>query len=123
MIIDYSKIEEKKELNFKGGNGELDTRNFVDEKNKIMMSRLTPGANIGYHRHESNSETIFILSGEGHFVYDEEVEKVKAGDVHYCPMGHAHAFYNDGEEDLSYFAIVSEHWQWAFCSNVKLEKA
>ena len=29
MKIDYSKIEEKKEINFKGGNGELVTRNFV----------------------------------------------------------------------------------------------
>ena len=109
MIIDYSKIEEKKELNFKGGNGELDTRNFVDPKNKIMMSRLTPGANIGYHQHEMNSEVIFILSGEGHFIYDGEEEKVKSGDVHYCPMGHSHAFYNDGDNDLSYLAIVPEH--------------
>ena len=109
MIIDYQQIEEEKVLNFKGGNGELDTRNFVDEKNKIMMSRLNPGANIGYHMHEMNSEIIFILSGEGHFEYDDTVEKVKAGDVHYCPMGHSHAFYNDGDGDLAYFAIVSEH--------------
>ncbi len=109
MIIDYNNIEEKKELNFKGGNGELDTRNFVDEKNKIMMSRLTPGANIGYHSHDMNSEIIYILSGVGHFEYDDVVEKVKAGDVHYCPMGHSHAFYNDGDEDLAYFAIVGEH--------------
>ena len=109
MKIDYSKIEEKKEINFKGGNGVLVTRNFVDEKNKIMMSRLTPGANIGYHTHEMNSEIIYILSGVGHFEYDDQVEKVKAGDVHYCPMGHSHAFYNDGDDDLAYFAIVAEH--------------
>ena len=82
---------------------------IVDEKNKIMMSRLTPGANIGYHTHEMNSEIIYILSGVGHFEYDDQVEKVKAGDVHYCPMGHSHAFYNDGDDDLAYFAIVAEH--------------
>lgn len=109
MIINYNNIEEERVQNFKGGNGELDTRNFVDEKNKIMMSRLTPGANIGYHKHEMNSEIIYILSGVGHFEYDDQVEKVKAGDVHYCPMGHSHAFYNDGDDDLAYFAIVAEH--------------
>ena len=49
MIIDYSEIEQQSIDRFKGGNGLLVTRNFVDEKNKIMMSRLTPGANIGYH--------------------------------------------------------------------------
>ena len=85
------------------------TKNFVDDKNKIMMSHLKPGANIGYHQHEQNSEIIFILSGEGHFEYDGTIEKVKAGDVHYCPMGHSHAFYNDGPDNLSYFAIVGEH--------------
>ena len=109
MIIDYSKIEEQKLQNFKGGNGELDTRNFIDEKNKIMMSRLKPGANSGYHKHEMNSEIVYIISGEGHFEYDDTVEKFHTGDVHYCPMGHSHAMYNDGEEDLIYFAIVSEH--------------
>jgi len=109
MIIDYTKITAQTELGFKGGNGELVTRNFVDGQNKIMMSHLKPGANIGYHAHEQNSEIIYILSGEGHFEYDGEIERVKAGDVHYCPMGHSHAFYNDGDADLSYFAIVGEH--------------
>ncbi len=109
MIIDYSKIEEEKIQNFKGGNGELDTRNFIDSKNKIMMSRLKPGANSGYHKHEMNSEIVYIISGEGHFKYDDTVEKFCAGDVHYCPMGHSHAMYNDGDEDLVYFAIVPEH--------------
>ena len=37
--------------------------------------------------------------------------RVKAGDVHYCPQGHSHAFYYDGKEDLAYFAIVPEHHQ------------
>ena len=109
MIINYHEIKEQVELKFKGGNGELHTRNFVDDKNKIMMSRLKPGANIGFHTHEMNSEIIFILKGEGHFEYDNQVEKCTTGDVHYCPMGHGHAFYNDGSDDLEYFAIVAEH--------------
>ncbi len=109
MIIDYSKIEEQTIERFREGNGELVTRNFVDADNKIMMSYLKPGANIGYHKHESNSEIIYIIRGEGHFEYDDTVEKVKAGDVHYCPKGHSHAFYNDGQDNLCYFAIVAEH--------------
>ncbi len=109
MIIKYNEIEEQRIQGFKGGNGELVTRNYVDENNKIMMSHLKPGANIGYHSHDLNSEIIYILSGEGYFKYDDTTERVKAGDVHYCPKGHAHAFYNDGTEDLAYFAIVAEH--------------
>ncbi|MBO6296478.1 MAG: cupin domain-containing protein [Prevotella sp.] len=109
MIIDYSEIEQQSIDRFKGGNGLLVTRNFVDEKNKIMMSRLTPGANIGYHQHEQNSEIIYIISGVGHVDYEGEREEVAAGTVHYCPMGKSHALYNDGGDDLVYFAIVPEH--------------
>lgn len=109
MIIDYNIIEEQNIEGFKGGNGMLHTRNYVDEKNKIMMSRLAPGANIGYHSHNANSEVILCISGHGHFQYDDLEESFAAGDVHYCPMGHSHAMYNDGDEDLVYFAIVAEH--------------
>ena len=67
MIIDYKNITVEKKMNFKGGNGELDTRDYIDAKNKIMMSRLQPGANTGYHKHEMNSEIVYIISGEGYF--------------------------------------------------------
>lgn len=109
MIIDYNKIEEETLENFKGGKGELATRNFIDSKNKIMMSRLKPGASSGYHTHEQNSEIVYIISGSGYFKYDNSVEEFRAGDVHYCPMGHSHAMFNNGDEDLVYFAIVPEH--------------
>lgn len=109
MIIDFEKINEESVMNFKGGEGQLDTRNFVDSANKIMMSRLKPGASSGYHTHENKSEIVYIISGVGHFRYDDTTENVKAGDVHYCPMGHSHAMFNDGTDDLVYFAIVPEH--------------
>lgn len=109
MIIDFTKIEEVAIQDFKGGHGELDTRNYVDDKCKIMLSRLKPGASSGYHKHEGNCEIVRILEGQGHFDYDGKIEKVVAGDVHYCPMGHSHAMYNDGDTDLVYLAIVPEH--------------
>jgi mannose-6-phosphate isomerase-like protein (cupin superfamily) len=109
MIIDFENIKEEAVMNFKGGNGELDTRNFVDPKNKIMLSRLKPGASSGFHKHEQNSEIVFIISGTGHFDYDDTKESVGKGSVHYCPMGHSHAMFNDGDDDLVYLAIVPEH--------------
>ena len=54
MIIDFKDIKEVKINGFKGGQGELDTRNFVDEKIKIMKSILKPGACSGLHTHEGN---------------------------------------------------------------------
>jgi len=109
MIIDYNNIRQESIMDFKGGHGLLLTQNFVDEKNKIMMSRLKAGASSGYHKHEQNSEIVYILQGHGHFDYDDTVEEFKAGDVHYCPMGHSHSMHNDGDDDLVYLAIVPEH--------------
>ena len=38
MVIDFDKIPEVKQMDFKGGKGALDTRNFEDEHVKIMYS-------------------------------------------------------------------------------------
>lgn len=109
MIIDFSKIEEERIVGFKGGQGELFTRNYADDKCKIMKSRLRPGASSGLHTHVGNCEIVFVLSGTGYFEYDGERERVKAGDVHYCPMNHSHFMVNDGDTDMEYLAIVAEH--------------
>ena len=86
MIINYKEMEQQRITGFKGGNGDVLTQNFVDENNKIMMSRLQPGANSGYHKHEGNSEIVYIISGTGHFDYDGVREDVQAG----SEIGRAH---------------------------------
>lgn len=109
MVIDFNAIPEEAIMDFKGGKGELRTRNFVDGKCKIMMSSLAPGASSGLHTHEGNCEIVHIISGEARFVYDGKAERVKAGDVHYCPVGHSHYMVNDTTQPVSYLAIVAEH--------------
>ena len=109
MVIDFNTIEEAKVMGFKGGQGELDTRNFADEKVKIMKSVLTPGASSGNHVHEENCEVMYILEGEMTYHYDGRVEVVKAGQVHYCPKGHSHYFENLTDQNVVYLEIVAEH--------------
>lgn len=106
MKIDFSTIEEKSIPSFKGGDKEFNVRMFVDGMNKIMKGRLVPGASIGLHTHEDNSEIMFITSGAGYVLFDGERVGLKAGDVHYCPKGHAHSLVNDGVEDLEFSAVV-----------------
>jgi quercetin dioxygenase-like cupin family protein len=52
---------------FKGGKGELDTRNYVDDKVKIMYSTLRPGATTGLHTHQGNCEIVYVISGVATF--------------------------------------------------------
>lgn len=108
MIIDFEEIEPTSIDGFKGGKGELIVRNYVDDNCKIMRHILTPGASSGLHTHVGNCEIVFILKGTATFHYDDKIETVTAGQVHYCPMGHSHYMENQTDSNVEYFAIVPE---------------
>lgn len=108
MKIEFDKMEETKIPKFKGGEGEIIAKMYVDNLGKIMHGRLEPGSSIGMHSHETNSEIIYILEGKGKVLYDDTEESLSIGECHYCPKGHAHSLMNDGNEDLVFFAVVPE---------------
>ncbi len=109
MKIVFNELQEVANPQFKGGEGDTMFRTFNDGQNKIMRGRLDPGCSIGYHSHETNSEIIYILSGEALCSYDEAEERLTQGQCHYCPCGHAHALSNaSATEPLLFFAIVPE---------------
>lgn len=100
---------EKKLLpNFNGGAGVFEADMFTDELNKILKGRLVPGASIGLHCHETSSEIIYVLSGNGKMILDGEESRLKAGDTHYCKKGQSHTFINDTNEDIIFFAVVPQ---------------
>lgn len=107
MVIDFNNIAEESLMNFRGGEGILLTRNYVDADNKIMFSKLTSGASSGYHAHEGNCEIVCILKGTARFTFDGKDEICHAGQVHYCPNGHSHSMHNDTDEPIEYLAIVT----------------
>lgn len=109
MLLDFKNIEEKVFPQFKGGEKETIFRMYTDENNKILLGKLVPGASIGLHKHETSSEAILVLQGEGKVLFNGEYEKVEAGLCHYCPKGQEHSLINDGKEDLIFFAVVPEH--------------
>ena len=89
MIIDFDKIAEEHIEGFKGGEGKLDMRAYVDDKARIMYSTLRPGASSGRHQH-----------------YDDTTEVARVGQMHYCPEGHFHWFENRTDHDVVYLAVV-----------------
>jgi len=111
MLVDFNKIEEEKLMEFKGGKKFLAGKFHTDELVKILKGRLEPGATVGKHTHEKDSEIIYVLSGTGKAFYDDGEERLVPGMCHYCPNGHAHGLENDGDEDLIFFAIVPVHKQ------------
>lgn len=106
MLIDFSKIEEQVIPQFLGGEGTTRARMRVDELGKIMRGALEPGSSIGLHTHETSSEIIYILAGEGKVLFDGAYEPLAAGSCHYCPKGHSHSLINDSGALLEFFAVV-----------------
>lgn len=106
MIINFEEIEQTIFKNFRGGEKETSARMFNDELNRIMHGKLEPGASIGLHTHDENSEIIYILKGTGKVLYDKQYEIIKEGICHYCPKGHSHSLINDSTDDLIFFAVV-----------------
>ena len=108
MTIDFNAIKETALVNFKGGEKELNAKMYFDGVNRILHGRLVPGASIGLHTHDTSSEIIYILSGEGVIICDGQREEVIAGQCHYCPKGHGHTFINESDKDVTFFAVVPE---------------
>lgn len=108
MTIDFDSIEMSILPNFKGGEKEYHAKMFFDGKNRIMQGLLQPGASIGLHTHETNSETIFIVEGKGTVIDDGVSSEVHSGQCTYCPKGHSHSLINTGTTDLKFYAVVPE---------------
>ncbi len=108
MLFELNKEEAKEFPNFKGGEKSLFAKMHSDEKNRILHGRLVPGGTIGLHTHDTSSEIIYILEGNGKVIFDDTEEKLTAGDCHYCPKGHTHSLINNSDKDLIFFAVVPE---------------
>ena len=93
----------------RGGEKEANVRAFDDGLCKLVKIRLEPGASIGKHVHETDSEMIIVLSGKGKVWCDGQWEELSAGSYHYCPMGHEHTAINDSDEDLVFYGIIPQH--------------
>ena len=70
----------------------LDDTYYADG-NHSLTKRITlqPGKNISYQIHHHRSEVWTFVEGEGLFVLDGEVRKVKAGETVIIPVEHYHA--------------------------------
>jgi mannose-6-phosphate isomerase-like protein (cupin superfamily) len=103
------KVEDKEKM--REGKGTARFTYLLDggkETNARMFAEITlePGCSIGYHKHESETEYYFILSGAG-LVNDNGKEvTVKQGDAIITGHGASHSIENTGTTPLVFHAII-----------------
>ena len=67
---------------------------------------LHPGCGFGWHVHDGDSETYYILRGEGEYSDNGALTTVGAGDVTFVGSGEGHSIRNTGEGDLEFIALI-----------------
>ena len=68
---------------------------------------LEPGCSLGFHMHYGESETYYILTGEGEYNDNgTSWRHVKAGDITFTPDGRGHGLANTGNTDLVFMALI-----------------
>ena len=81
------------------------------EKNARLFAEITlnPGCSIGNHRHDSEAEYFFILSGVGIVNDDGKEVEVKQGDSIITRNGESHSIKNIGSVPLVFHAVIITH--------------
>ena len=102
--------------NHMGGKGHLTIRHILntneelyDKGRTFCHTVLEPGASIGYHQHNGEFETYYILSGTAKLCDNGEDVILHAGDVAYTPDGSFHGIENIGDEPLELIALIVFH--------------
>ncbi len=95
------------------GTGEITVRDLLNGpeemsgKGRVFAhTTVHPGSAIGYHVHQGDSETYYILSGTGRYSDNGTEVMVHAGDVTYTAPGKGHGIEAVGEEPLELIALI-----------------
>ena len=111
MIIRRNEMKTERKEKMREGDGITNFTYLVDsntQKNARMFAEITlnPGCSIGYHKHETETEYYFILSGTGTVNDDGEEVEVSQGDTIITGNGASHSIKNTGSVPLVFHAII-----------------
>lgn len=106
------KVTVRKPAPFQGV-GEITVRNLLNGapemsgKGRVFAhTTVWPHAGIGYHVHQGDSETYYILSGTGRYNDNGTIMTVHAGDVTYTAPGEGHGIEAIGDEPVEMIALI-----------------
>ena len=114
MVIYRKEMKNEVRERMRDGEGSTHFTYLLDgstQKNARMFAEITlnPGCSIGYHRHDSETEYFFILSGTGTVNDDGKEVQVKQGDSIITGNGASHSIKNTGSVPLVFHAVIITH--------------
>jgi mannose-6-phosphate isomerase-like protein (cupin superfamily) len=111
MIRKENKMKTETKEKMREGEGQVSICHMISKEEMAggrLFAKLTlpPGASIGPHRHEGETEYYAIISGWGEVTEDDGKKKVAAGDIVVTGDGESHSIANIGEEPLVFIAVI-----------------
>lgn len=110
MIVRNTDMSVEIREHMRGGEGSAEITKLAGDLPENMrlfaQIKLPPGASIGYHVHERETELFAFIKGEGRLRDDDMYAHVKAGDSMLTFPGHGHAVENTGDTDLVLIAAI-----------------
>ena len=96
----------------RGGPGDVTMVELLKEPELLGKGRLfskivlPPGAGIGYHVHENESEIFFVSKGSPLYSDNGDEHTVAPGDVLITPPGTGHSVTNLSDETVELIALI-----------------
>ena len=112
MIIKAEQCKADARANMKGGDGTVYVTEFVspadlNDKGRLFGKiHLDPGASIGYHIHEGESELFYVLNGTAVYNDNGTEYPLCAGDTAIVTAGNGHCIANKGNEPVDLIALI-----------------
>lgn len=98
--------------NANGGKGPMQIKYILNDQELNGKCRmfaevtLGVGCSLGYHEHAHESETYYIIKGQGEYNDNGTLRTVNAGDRTFTPDGTGHGMANIGDTDLVFIALI-----------------
>jgi len=112
MIRRNGSYETVENENMRGGKGTVKIENLL-AKNEFygkgrLFARITipVGGSIGYHVHEGEMESFYIVKGNGVISDNGEDKLISPGDTVLTKSNEAHSVVCEGEEPLEMIALI-----------------
>ena len=111
MTIKRSEMTRQDREKVRGGEGVAQFLHFVPENSQKHLRlnaevSLPPGASIGYHQHDNETEYFIFTDGTG-MVNDNGTElPVQRGDIMITGEGASHSVTNTGQVPLVFIAFI-----------------
>jgi len=112
MIKRKSSYPIQKNENMRGGDGVVVIEHLLSPDELYDKGRLyakitiDTGCSIGYHVHEGEMESFYIVSGEAEVSDNGEIARISAGDTLLTRSGDGHSIKNIGAETLEFIAQI-----------------